>query len=157
MGLPNEQAIERKLQHALCDESSIYLSFSFSSCFVRLQSWSVSSCCVTSSAQRQFTSSRSCSGALQEAWLELEQELSSRRQKRSIIDLTHFTESALWEKFIGKKSRSSTSYFRQKKETTKSKAMSEVNMGKPRTISTFLDRLLDNAGQIILFLSASSL
>ena len=42
-----------------------YLSFSFSSCLVRLQSWRVSSCCVTSSAQRQFTSSRSWSGALE--------------------------------------------------------------------------------------------
>lgn len=40
------------------------LSLSLSSCLVRLQSCRVSSCWVTSSAQRQFTSSLSCSGAL---------------------------------------------------------------------------------------------
>lgn len=42
-----------------------YLSLSLSSCLVRLQSCRVSSCWVTSSAQRQFTSSLSCSGLLQ--------------------------------------------------------------------------------------------
>lgn len=43
-----------------------HLSLSFSSCLERLQSCSVSSCCVTSSAHRQLTSSRSCSGALKD-------------------------------------------------------------------------------------------
>lgn len=41
-----------------------HLSLSLSSCLVRLQSCRVSSCWVTSSAHRQFTSSLSCSGAL---------------------------------------------------------------------------------------------